>query len=477
VATKTFYVLATTGTSPDWCGSLQEGGSAPTGANSLYGWQVAKTAANNFFRGRLGATGMSATTQGTSFLDSQTGPQLGTGSGNTTASDFFNSPVAYTGTFAAGNWTFAWNFRSSAATHSGQIRMRVWASTSDTGASARELTSATQAGTIITLNSTTADFNSSITWNAPSITLNNEFLFFEVEWKVTTQGTSNSCSSLFRIGTSSITTTDLQQISAGAGSAAGVGATSVVVNCIKESAANAAGAGDSAVEGGGITGATASATGAGASSVGSGIVIAATGAASGIGAAAGVPPGLAAITGALATCEDWPPQRPIFLLHCDGANASTSFPDSVGGHTVTSIGAAQIDTSQSVFGGASAKFQGPLDYLQLDGAADLAIGTGDFQFDCRTRFSAYDNYELIDWGGSGPTLKIGTDGKLVYQIGGVDKINGSTVLAVDTFYHVAVSRAAGTTRIWLDGTQEGSDYVASDNITISANRPTIGTRS
>ena len=52
------------------------------------------------------------------------------------------------------------------------------------------------------------------------------------------------------------------------------------------------------------------------------------------------------------------------LLHCDGANTSTSFPDaSTQIYTVTANGDAQVSTAQSVFGGASAVFDGTGDYL------------------------------------------------------------------------------------------------------------------
>jgi hypothetical protein len=48
-----------------------------------------------------------------------------------------------------------------------------------------------------------------------------------------------------------------------------------------------------------------------------------------------------------------------FLLHMDGANASTTFTDSAsGGKSVTAAGNAQISTAQSKFGGASALFKG-----------------------------------------------------------------------------------------------------------------------
>ncbi|MCP5011181.1 MAG: hypothetical protein GY942_14465, partial [Aestuariibacter sp.] len=39
------------------------------------------------------------------------------------------------------------------------------------------------------------------------------------------------------------------------------------------------------------------------------------------------------------------------MLHCDGADASTTFTDdSASGHTVTPVADAQIDTAQSKFG-------------------------------------------------------------------------------------------------------------------------------
>jgi hypothetical protein len=79
------------------------------------------------------------------------------------------------------------------------------------------------------------------------------------------------------------------------------------------------------------------------------------------------------------------------LLHCDGTDASTSFPDaSGGGHTVTANGSAQVDTAQSVFGGASALFNGSgtNDYLSVPDSADFFFDTSDFTVDFRLRFSS-----------------------------------------------------------------------------------------
>lgn len=70
------------------------------------------------------------------------------------------------------------------------------------------------------------------------------------------------------------------------------------------------------------------------------------------------------------------------LLHCNGANGSTSFPDSSSyGHTVTRQGDAQISTAQYKFGGASGLFDGTGDFLSVADSADWDFGTGDFTID------------------------------------------------------------------------------------------------
>src|SRR5215831_6289961 len=73
----------------------------------------------------------------------------------------------------------------------------------------------------------------------------------------------------------------------------------------------------------------------------------------------------------------------VLLLHCDGANGSTSFPDSSGlNHTVTPVGSAAVNTSIVKFGTGSALITGGTEWLNLDGSTDFAFGTGDFTVDC-----------------------------------------------------------------------------------------------
>jgi len=71
------------------------------------------------------------------------------------------------------------------------------------------------------------------------------------------------------------------------------------------------------------------------------------------------------------------------LLHCDAADASTTFTDSsAAGHNFTAAGNAQIDTAQFKFGTSSALFDGTGDYINdATGSSDFAFGTGDFAVD------------------------------------------------------------------------------------------------
>ncbi len=207
MASKVWYVLNTAAVSPAWNGNLQDGGTAPTDAACSFGYAPGKLAANSYCLSRLGASSTSATTGTTSNVSGKTGPTIGTGATNTTAGDSFSTLAPYTGVFASGNWTFAWNMRAGVAGLVGRLGMRIWASVNASGASARELTS----GEVFTASatfSTTANSNLSYTWAAPTVTLNNEYLFFQLEYQEqTSTGGSNTDTVLFRVG-SSITSTN-----------------------------------------------------------------------------------------------------------------------------------------------------------------------------------------------------------------------------------------------------------------------------
>jgi hypothetical protein len=67
------------------------------------------------------------------------------------------------------------------------------------------------------------------------------------------------------------------------------------------------------------------------------------------------------------------------LLHCNGANGSTTFTDnSPNNLTVTATNGAAISTVQSKFGGASALFDGTDDYISTPSSTAFEFGSGNF---------------------------------------------------------------------------------------------------
>lgn len=213
MATHTIYILNTLAVTPNWWGNTQLDGSAPTAANTTYGWVPTTTNATTvpYYRGRHGATGAATTAAASSWNASTSGPTPGTGNALTQAGDCFIAGP-FTGTFAATTWTFNWNLRASIAGCVGHINMRIWKSVNANGSSATQLLANT-VGATVTL-STTADVNSLISWSPGALTLTNEYLFFQVEWQETVTGTTANDNVFFRAGTAAIITPDLPVVGA-----------------------------------------------------------------------------------------------------------------------------------------------------------------------------------------------------------------------------------------------------------------------
>lgn len=171
----------------------------------------------------------------------------------------------------------------------------------------------------------------------------------------------------------------------------------------------------------------------------------------------------------------------VLLLHFDGSDASTTFTDSSPfGRTVTVTSPAQIDTAQSKFGGASGLFSVDNAAISLDGSSDFAFGTDDFTVEMFVRLSTIrgENQHIYDSRPSGstdddyPGLQITSSGVIRFFRGDVVVITGST-LSVNTWYHIAVTRASGVSRLFVNGVLVGSaaDTIAYRN---GASRPIIG---
>ena len=148
------------------------------------------------------------------------------------------------------------------------------------------------------------------------------------------------------------------------------------------------------------------------------------------------------------------------LLHMDGANGSTTFTDnSANALAVTRTGTPTISTSQSVFGGSSLALNGS-SYLTVANNAAIAFGLEDFTIECWVNFSALPasgvNMSIANTMTS-PSVAGFTHWWLgLYNNAGTNVLylgrhgNGAVYAysnwtpALNTWYHVAVTRSSGS---------------------------------
>ena len=175
------------------------------------------------------------------------------------------------------------------------------------------------------------------------------------------------------------------------------------------------------------------------------------------------------------------------LIHANGANASTLFLDDTGSRSqkgVAAVGNAQLSTAQSQFGGSSALFDGTGDNLTISPINDFLFGTGDFTIEMRFRTTSTQEFQIV-WDGRPassftylyPVLYIhnpsGTGIRLKFFVNGADAIQ-SDVLSTNTWYHAALVRTAGSSKLYLNGTQVGSTYSDTNNYTTTRSSVFLG---
>lgn len=146
------------------------------------------------------------------------------------------------------------------------------------------------------------------------------------------------------------------------------------------------------------------------------------------------------------------------LLHCDGADGSTTFVDkSPSPKTVAAYGNAKVSSTQSRWG-ASAYFDGSGDYLlAAPVGSSFAFGTGDFTVECWVNTSTTAEKIFVGCYNSSITswqLNI-YQGKLYwYSIG--NHLAGSLPINDGAWHHIAATRSSGVLRLFVDGVLDKS---------------------
>lgn len=178
------------------------------------------------------------------------------------------------------------------------------------------------------------------------------------------------------------------------------------------------------------------------------------------------------------------------LLHGEGADASTTIKDSSATHRAVSVyGNAQIDTAQKKFGSASILFDGVSDAVYCADSDDWYLGTGDFTIDWWVRFSSLPtdgNYACIigqrvndsnRW-----NLLINNNSgtyRMILTVRGSQSIEISrslSSLSTGTWYHMALTRAGSSFKMFLDGNQLSTEYITGNTIDNFATVLTLGAR-
>ena len=170
------------------------------------------------------------------------------------------------------------------------------------------------------------------------------------------------------------------------------------------------------------------------------------------------------------------------MLHCDGADESTTFTDSSdSANNVSALGSCQIDTAQSVFGGASGLFNGSNASLSIDDSDDWAFGTGDWTIDFRIRFNTIAQNDLwfsvYDDGGANRWLvSFNASGRLDHYVTASSSVinyyyTGSSFVTTDTWYHMAFVRSGNDFFIFKDGV--AASLTAGTAQTSATNYPNI----
>lgn len=172
------------------------------------------------------------------------------------------------------------------------------------------------------------------------------------------------------------------------------------------------------------------------------------------------------------------------LLHCDGVNGGTSFPDnSPSPKTPTVYGSAITSTADKKFGTASLYQSTTGDRLGYSPSADFAMGTGDWTIemwsgllDVGGRVNNVIDLRAPGYTGIGCFIGGGSFGQPPNVIG---CSSNSAVLATGgdltglVFPHIAWSRQSGTIRAFINGVQvfsvaDSRDYGSSSPLTIGA---------
>lgn len=120
--------------------------------------------------------------------------------------------------------------------------------------------------------------------------------------------------------------------------------------------------------------------------------------------------------------------------------------------------------------------------IYVDAGTACAYGTGDFTVELffYSVGTTSANQVIFDQrpnatNGLYPVIYLNnTSGKLVYQTNSADRITADNPFSFNVWTHIVVSRVSGTTRMFINGTQQTTTYADTNNYLNGASRPILG---
>jgi hypothetical protein len=145
-------------------------------------------------------------------------------------------------------------------------------------------------------------------------------------------------------------------------------------------------------------------------------------------------------------------------------NASGGITSISSSKPITLNGNPVISTAQAQFGGSSMLLNptvGAVDYISIASTSEFRFSTGDFSVDFwiyRNRTGTTEHLYEMRTGTTqiAPLIYITSGDKINYFVNGSDRISGITTATASTWHHIALSREGTTTRLFVNGTLEGT---------------------
>jgi hypothetical protein len=171
------------------------------------------------------------------------------------------------------------------------------------------------------------------------------------------------------------------------------------------------------------------------------------------------------------------------LLHFDGVNNGTTFPDSSpSAKSIEVFGGATTNTTVTKYGSASGFFNGSTAYLRFADAGAMDFGTGDFTVEAWVYPTSLVSEKGSIISGTGPTngdfmfvLRSATLLSVGRNHVAWDATTSGVTFNTNTWYHVAVSRTSGVLKIFVDGVQRFSG-ANTQNYNIQGTYGAVGAR-